>query len=184
MSGACLEGYLLIQFSSWASTFLPPAFISRHLFSLCVGQFSAINHICGVTLTAHISLTARLFCQKRHPLPETPSHTKQVHLFRGSHISICSTQCILMVSTNCFFLSYIVWLQAVCQACTSATCRRESLPDVNFDSCTHGKSIKYNDCPRSSLRQLSKPSPSTTYNSFFITISIDFQANELRYRSL
>jgi hypothetical protein len=35
MSGACLEGYLLIQFSSWASTFLPPAFIFD-IFSVCV----------------------------------------------------------------------------------------------------------------------------------------------------
>jgi hypothetical protein len=88
----------------------------RHLSSLCVGQFSAINHICGVTLTAHISLTARLFCQKRHLLPETPSHTKQVHLFRGSYISTCSTQCILMVSTNCFFS----FLHRVASGCLSS----------------------------------------------------------------
>lgn len=62
-------------------------FFHLHLF-LKLSQYpylSTFSHrpFCGVTYTTHI-LTARLSYRKRHSLPKNPSHTKQVHLLRGS----------------------------------------------------------------------------------------------------
>ena len=62
------------------------AFLTRELdLSAQLTDLSTFSHrlFCGVTYTTHI-LIARLSYQKRHSLPETPSHKKQVHLLRDS----------------------------------------------------------------------------------------------------
>jgi hypothetical protein len=41
------------------------------------------------------------------------------------------------------FLPYDMWFWHTRRACNSATWRRQSLPDVIFDSCTHGKTVSY-----------------------------------------
>jgi hypothetical protein len=41
------------------------------------------------------------------------------------------------------FLPFDMWLYHSSQTLTFATCRRQSLPGVIFDSCTHGKSISF-----------------------------------------
>jgi hypothetical protein len=42
-------------------------------------------------------------------------------------------------------LPYSMWHWDTHQARVFATCRRRSLPDVIFDSCTHGKTISYDE---------------------------------------